>query len=115
MNKRKGDETVMIQSISAHDFAQQYQKNQWTDEQIIDVREQEEWDIYHLENSRLIPLNTLSQQVHALSTCQDLYILCAHGVRSAYAVNWLQAYGFTHVYNVEGGLAEVSLHLHDET
>ena len=71
---------------------------------IIDVREQWEWDIAHLEGSELIPLSSLPAQVHALDTARTYALLCHHGMRSEMAAHWLAQQGFTRLINIDGGI-----------
>ena len=71
---------------------------------IIDVREQWEWDIAHLEGSELIPLSSLPARVHALDTARSYALLCHHGMRSEMAANWMAQHGFTSLINIDGGI-----------
>lgn len=82
----------------------------WTPQQgtIIDVREPYEWEYYHLENSRLVPMNTIPSRMDDWSKDETLYIICAHGVRSETVSHYLAEQGFTHVINVNGGMAAVA-------
>lgn len=105
----------MISEISAKEFAKkvQSQKPQKDEMVIIDVCEPEEWHDYHLEDSKLMPLGTLHQQIHALNKQQKIYVICAHGVRSFYAAQYLLQQGFSDVVNVEGGIQRVRLYLEE--
>lgn len=76
---------------------------------IIDVREQWEWDIAHLEGSELIPLSALPAQVQALDPTRAYAILCHHGMRSEMAANWMAQHGFTRLINIDGGIDAWSL------
>lgn len=84
--------------------------DQWSTEEgsIIDVRERYEWDYYHLDQSRLIPMNTIPARLEELSKDEPLYIVCAHGVRSETVSHYLAEQGFTNVINVNGGMAAVA-------
>ncbi|MFC5650852.1 rhodanese-like domain-containing protein [Paenibacillus solisilvae] len=44
-------------------FLKQVKAGELTKAQIIDVREQEEWDYYHIETSTLIPLQTIPNRL----------------------------------------------------
>ncbi|MBB3109246.1 rhodanese-related sulfurtransferase [Paenibacillus phyllosphaerae] len=76
--------------------------------QIIDVREKHEWDYYHLEESTLLPMNEIPSKLHLLRTDKPLYIVCAHGVRSAVVCNYLQEKGYDNLRNVSGGMAAIA-------
>ncbi|MFS1512312.1 rhodanese-like domain-containing protein [Chengkuizengella sp. SCS-71B] len=94
--------------ISADNF-NQHLKNKSLDGIIIDVREKVEWDYYHLENSLLYPMNTISEHLSELPKDKTLYILCAHGIRSQHVCQYLIHNGFDKVKNVNGGISAVSL------
>ncbi|MDF2814723.1 MAG: sulfurtransferase [Paenibacillus sp.] len=79
-----------------------------TDGVIIDVRESYEWDYYHLEQSQLIPMNTIPYKLEVLPQDTPLYIICAHGVRSETVSHYLAEQGFDKVINVSGGMAAVA-------
>ncbi|MBP1988927.1 rhodanese-like domain-containing protein [Paenibacillus eucommiae] len=75
---------------------------------IVDVREQQEWDYYHLEDSLLMPMNTVPERLDEISMDQDVYIICAHGVRSERVCSYLRDRGFEKVINVDGGMAAIA-------
>ncbi|MFD2611982.1 rhodanese-like domain-containing protein [Paenibacillus gansuensis] len=94
-------------SIAPNEFLSKY-KEGMKDADIIDVREPEEWDYYHLEESRLVPMNTIPVSLDTLSKEKTLYVICAHGVRSEHVCYYLNQAGYGNVVNVEGGMAAVS-------
>ncbi|MGA7729724.1 MAG: molybdopterin-synthase adenylyltransferase MoeB [Chloroflexia bacterium] len=71
---------------------------------LVDVREPHEWSITHLEGATLIPLNTIPQRVHELSTADELVLYCKGGTRSARAVAQLRELGFRKLWNLKGGI-----------
>ena len=71
---------------------------------LLDVREQSEYDIVHLEDAQLIPLNTLPHHIDSLPSDQEIIVYCHHGQRSLYAVAYLQQNGFTDAKNLIGGI-----------
>ena len=60
---------------------------------LLDVREQSEYDIVHLDGARLIPLNTLPHHVDSLPSDQEIIVYCHHGQRSLYATAYLHKTG----------------------
>ena len=70
---------------------------------ILDVREQAEFDICHL-NSHLIPLNQLPIRISELNSKQNIVVYCHTGIRSANAVQFLRQAGFEQVKNLLGGI-----------
>jgi adenylyltransferase/sulfurtransferase len=74
------------------------------DLELLDVREQGEWDLTHLDGARLIPLGMLPDSIASLDRDREMVVLCRSGKRSATAVRQLQAAGFKKVKNLAGGL-----------
>ena len=71
---------------------------------IVDVREPHELDIAKYPKVTAIPLGLLADNIASLPRDRDLVLACRTGVRSAKAVQQLQAAGFTRVWNLAGGI-----------
>lgn len=73
---------------------------------LIDVREEDEYAICHLEGAELIPLSRFVEEAPRRLLDQDktLVVYCHHGVRSARAALMLRKLGFEEVYNLTGGI-----------
>ena len=78
-------------------------RDEGADFQLIDVREQREYDICHLDGE-LIPLGTIAQKLPELDPSAHIVVHCRSGVRSAKAVQALRGAGFENVWNVQGGI-----------
>ena len=76
---------------------------------LLDVREPHEWDIAHLEGSKLIPLRDLPERVNELDTADEIVAYCHTGGRSARATDFLRGMGYKKVRNLEGGVEAWSL------
>ncbi len=72
--------------------------------QIVDCREQEEWDTAHAEGMTLIPLSVMGQRLGALDRERPLIVVCRSGARSLRAAQQLADIGFTDVKSMHGGL-----------
>ncbi len=85
---------------------QELKKKLDTDESVLllDVREQTEYDLVHLEGARLIPLNTLPNHIDSLPADQEIVVYCHHGTRSLYAIAYLHQNGFRDAKNLTGGI-----------
>ncbi|BAO45086.1 FAD-dependent oxidoreductase [Thiolapillus brandeum] len=77
---------------------------------ILDVREQEEWDVGHIKVAKHIPLSELRQRIDEIPRDQPVYVHCRSGQRSYNAVLALQYRGYTEVYNVAGGYIGLCFH-----
>lgn len=71
---------------------------------LLDVREDDEWEICHIPQSVHIPMGRVLQQVAALPADAPIAVLCHHGMRSRAVAQRLTELGFNRVYNVEGGI-----------
>jgi len=69
---------------------------------VIDVRTVEEYNQGHIGNAVSIPL----EQINTITYDKDAKIIvyCATGVRSMEAINTLSDMGYTHLYNLDGGM-----------
>lgn len=75
---------------------------------LLDVRETWEYDICHIEGSRLIPMRQVLDQMAALDGVlnpgADTVVICHHGIRSYQICRVLERHGFGAVYNLNGGV-----------
>ncbi|MFC7442161.1 rhodanese-like domain-containing protein [Laceyella putida] len=99
--------------ISSGNFALKYVNGELEDAnvEVIDVREPMEWEMIHLEDCKHIPLGSLPERLEEIDANKTIYLLCAHGIRSLHAANFLLRQGYADVVNVDGGLAEVLLYI----
>jgi len=75
------------------------------DVQLVDVREDFEFDYCHLPGSRLIPLDELPRRAAEIRATGPVVLICHHGVRSAQALSYLrQLLGHQNLLNLRGGL-----------
>jgi len=72
--------------------------------QVLDVREDYEYQIAHIKGARLVPLSTLAQRSTELDPTQPYYIHCHSGGRSLTALQFLREQGFQHLKSVKGGI-----------
>ena len=76
---------------------------------LLDVREEDEFQIASIRESILVPLSRISNEGLAalpdpVHTSPKIIVQCHHGGRSAQVVQWLLQNGFTDVYNLDGGI-----------
>jgi rhodanese-related sulfurtransferase len=91
-----------ISQCTAQQLQQRLQNND--DFLLLDVREPNEYAYAHIEGSQLIPLRQLPEHLQELNPEQDTVILCHHGMRSQQACLFLEQYGFTRLFNLQGGI-----------
>ncbi len=74
------------------------------DLQILDVRDQGEWEEGHIKGAMHIPYYFLDQRMQELDNTQPIALICASGQRSSIACSLLQRRQFTQLFNVIGGM-----------
>jgi sulfur-carrier protein adenylyltransferase/sulfurtransferase len=75
------------------------------DLQVVDVREQKEYDVARLENSKLIPLGQVVNRMGEIDPSRETIVHCKLGGRSAKAIEALKAAGFEgRLVNLKGGI-----------
>lgn len=91
-----------MKSISPQDL------KQWMDEQkefiLIDVREPFERDVFHIGGLH-IPLNDVLERRNEFDHQMPVVVYCEKGIRSGIVVQRLEAFGFTNLYNLAGGMS----------
>ena len=70
---------------------------------VLDVREDDEWRLGHVEGSVHLPLRALGQRYAELPDAEQTLVVCRSGNRSAYATGFLIQQGLDAV-NLDGGL-----------
>jgi len=71
---------------------------------VLDVREPHEYEIAHIEGTRLMPLSELPARLRELDGRAPIVTLCHHGLRSAHALELLKGAGFGRVRSLRGGI-----------
>jgi len=72
--------------------------------EIVDIRENWEHKICHIDGSLLLPMAELPARVGELPPERPLVIVCHHGMRSFHATMWLRQHGFPRAVNLAGGV-----------
>ena len=74
--------------------------------QVIDVREQSEWDAGHVAGATLLPLREVTDRIGEVAPDHDAPLLlhCAVGARSARAAAWLAQKGYRNVVSLNGSI-----------
>lgn len=96
ITKKENMQLTATQLKQALDNGKQYD--------LIDVREDFEFDMCAIPNSRHIPLGELSKRAEEISKDTPTVIICHHGMRSAQAIMYLNSKGYTNLINLTGGV-----------
>jgi len=74
------------------------------DFQLIDVREQYEYDTCHI-GGELIPMGEVADNIEKISKEKKVVVHCRSGKRSASVIQMLQEeHGYKNLYNLKGGI-----------
>lgn len=74
------------------------------DFQLIDVREQHEYDICHI-GGELIPMGEVMDNIDKITKDKKVIVQCRSGKRSATVIQTLEnEHGFKNLYNLKGGI-----------
>ena len=71
---------------------------------LLDVRQDWEYEEFHLPGARLIPLPELPDRLGEINADNPTLVYCAVGGRSSAAANLINGQGFKDVYNMLGGI-----------
>jgi sulfur-carrier protein adenylyltransferase/sulfurtransferase len=71
---------------------------------LVDVREPHEYEIVHLDDSVLIPMNQMIERVSEIPQAGNVIVLCKVGARSAEVLKWLHSVGLTNTKHLAGGI-----------
>lgn len=80
--------------------------NSNTELTVLDVREKEEFEEYHIPSAVSIPLGELEEKMNKLDADKPVYVVCRTGNRSDMAAHMLSDNGFSNVVNVKPGMSE---------
>lgn len=71
---------------------------------LLDVREDWEFAIGHVDGSINIPMSAITVSLDSLDRTTKVMCLCHHGMRSEQVAHYLETQGFMDVTNVLGGI-----------
>lgn len=71
---------------------------------LLDVREPWEFGYCRIEGSQLLPMNEVPRRLDELDKDAEIVVICHHGIRSFRIARLLEHYGFSRVYNLQGGV-----------
>jgi sulfur-carrier protein adenylyltransferase/sulfurtransferase len=100
INEESNEERISY--ISPRELATRIERGD--DIQLVDVREEWEWQIARIPGARLIPLGMLEDEASTLDPKREVVLMCKSGVRSLHAAEELADAGFSKLTNLSGGI-----------
>ena len=71
---------------------------------MLDVRNPDEWEMYHVDGATLIPLPELEARVNEVPRDREIVVICNSGNRSQTGRDILLEAGFENVTSIAGGI-----------
>jgi sulfur-carrier protein adenylyltransferase/sulfurtransferase len=71
---------------------------------LVDVREEYEWEMGRIPGARLVPLAKLDAELDSFRRGREIVIYCKSGSRSLQAARHLGSFGIANVLNLTGGI-----------
>ncbi|MFC0131075.1 sulfurtransferase [Massilia eurypsychrophila] len=71
---------------------------------LLDVRENWEYALGHIDGSTHIPMNTIPARIEELDEDAEIVCICHHGARSMSVAAFLERNGFEKITNLTGGV-----------
>lgn len=99
---RKAETVPPIRSITPLELAQRLAHGDDID--VVDVREEFEWEIGRIPGARLVPLSQLSRETDSFAPNRETVLYCKTGVRSMQAARQLASAGAGNLANLAGGI-----------
>lgn len=93
-----------MQNVTAQELAQWIADTSRTPPLLLDVREPAEYQICHIADAMLIPMNTVPGRLAELDLDAEIVCVCHHGGRSMQVAAFLERNGFSKVTNLTGGV-----------
>ncbi|OIU71083.1 rhodanese-like domain-containing protein [Rossellomorea aquimaris] len=88
----------VVNTLSEEEFKSGYRKAQ-----LIDVRENNEYNNGHILGARNIPLSQMKMRQKEIRNDQPVYLYCQSGMRSARAAQMLHRKGYRDLHHLQGG------------
>lgn len=95
---------MSVIDIQAKDLREMLRNNQDKME-VIDVREDYEYEELHIKGSKLIPMGELAQRINEIDWTKEVVFICRSGARSKMMANMLSAEG-KDIKNLKYGIFE---------
>ena len=73
---------------------------------LLDVRQPWEFEVCKIDDSVLMPMAQIPNNISSLDPERETVVICHHGIRSRRVGQYLQQAGFGNIINLSGGVAQ---------
>ncbi|PIP27587.1 MAG: hypothetical protein COX30_01155 [Candidatus Moranbacteria bacterium CG23_combo_of_CG06-09_8_20_14_all_39_10] len=98
---------MSIKNINGKELKKMLQDNA-SELEIIDVREQDEYDLVKIKGSKLIPISEIGTRMAEIDWTKKVIVVCRSGSRSGYIAQLFADNG-KDIMNLQGGIYELNL------
>jgi rhodanese-related sulfurtransferase len=98
----RGNSASLPKEISVTQAKEKYDTGAY----LLDVRQPQDWDEYHIPGTTLIPLGELQSRVNELPKDKEIVVVCRSGNRSQQGRDILLGAGLEQVTSMAGGVSE---------
>ena len=71
---------------------------------LLDVREPWEFETCHIDGSINIPMMHIPHSIEQIQNAAEVVVICHHGIRSQYAIRFLEQHAIDNLINLDGGV-----------
>ena len=100
--REEGLDVASVERMTVLEFHERWDTDRH-DLQVLDVREQDEWDAGHIPGSVHRPYHDIHELPDGIDASEPVAVICGSGQRSAVAASLLQRFGVAHVIHVVDG------------
>jgi len=98
---------MSIKNINGKELKKMLQDNA-SELEIIDVREQDEYDLVKIKGSKLIPISEIGTRMAEIDWTKKVIVVCRSGSRSGYIAQLFADNG-KDIMNLQSGIYELNL------
>ena len=99
-----GQDLDQVESISGKELEEKINESAVS---VVDVRKPGEYEVNHVNEAILYPLDFINAHLHELDKDAIHYVHCRSGYRSMVAISILKHHGYKNLINIKGGMKDI--------